>query len=188
MENASYLLSQFFARFAEKFRQIKAYPLKALIYYLKSLPKSGNYEFLRKFAQLYWLWCSRRGFNLIICVEKPGNHCGPWEFYPFKNDQFSITIICNNSLFLKILSFLWIQVWILVFKIYLVQMIQKWPLSIVNHAFVESAFANFGCVSSRKIFQSDSIFASFSTLCHYYYAMTEMDIGHLMMKNIGRHY
>ena len=32
VENVSYLLSQFFGKFAEKFRQIEAYPPQALIY------------------------------------------------------------------------------------------------------------------------------------------------------------
>ena len=58
----SYLLSRFFAKFAEKFRQIEAYPLQALIYYIKSLQKNWNYTFLRKFAQEFHITNNRGGY------------------------------------------------------------------------------------------------------------------------------
>ena len=71
----------------------------------------------------------------------------------------------------KKLCFLWIQVWMLVYKLLLVEMTQKFPLRQENHVFVKVCLANFWCAIWRKIFQRDSIFVYFSTLCiegHYF--------------------
>ena len=65
----------------------------------------------------------------------------------------------------KKLCFVWIQVWMLVYKLLLVEMTQKFPLRQENHAFVKVCLANFWCAIWRKIFQRDSIFVYFSTLC-----------------------
>ena len=48
------------------------------------------------------------------------------------------------------------------------KIIQKCFLRIENHAFVESDFANFWSVVSRKIFQRDSVLVYFSTLCNLF--------------------
>ena len=47
---------------------------------------------------------------------------------------------------------------------YLVQIKQKCPLRIENHAFAKVDLANFCCVISRKIFRRDSVLVYFSTL------------------------
>ena len=77
MEKTSNLLSQFFAKFAEKFRQIEAYPTQALIYTIKCLQKDENYVFLRKFAQKFPITSNRGGYWLILSIERPADHCEP---------------------------------------------------------------------------------------------------------------
>ena len=77
VEKTSHLLSKFFAKFAEKFRQIEAYPTQALIYSIKCLQKIGNYSFLRKFAQVILTCSGRGGSNLQLNVETSADHCGP---------------------------------------------------------------------------------------------------------------
>ena len=79
MEKTFNFLSQFFAKFAEKFRQIEAYPHQALIYSIKCLHKNENYAFLRKFAQEFSITSNRGGYWLILSVERPEDHCGPLE-------------------------------------------------------------------------------------------------------------
>ena len=79
VEKTSYLLSRFFAKFAEKFRQIEAYLPQALIYSIKCLHKNENYAFLRKFAQEFPITSNRGGYWLILSVERPEDHCGPLE-------------------------------------------------------------------------------------------------------------
>ena len=79
MEKTSNLLSQFFAKVAEKFRQIEANLPQALIYSIKCLHKNGNYAFLRKFAQEFPITSNRGGYWLILSVERPEDHCGPLE-------------------------------------------------------------------------------------------------------------
>ena len=64
----------------------------------------------------------------------------------------------------KEISFLKIQVYVLVFKIDLVYLTQFAPLKIENHAFVIVELADFCYVVSRKIFLRDSILVYFSTL------------------------
>ena len=79
VEKTSYLLSQFFAKFAEKFRQIETYRPLALIYSVKYLQKNRNYVFLRKFAQEISITSNRGGYWLILSVESLADHCRPWE-------------------------------------------------------------------------------------------------------------
>ena len=77
MEKASYLLSRFFAKLAEKFRQIEAYPSQALIYYVKCILKNENYEFLRNFAQEFSIPFNRGAYELTVSVESLADHCRP---------------------------------------------------------------------------------------------------------------
>ena len=75
VEKASNLLSQYSAKFEEKFRQIKLYPSQALIYYIKCILKNENSAFLRKFAQGFLTDFNRGGFKLHSLVEISANHC-----------------------------------------------------------------------------------------------------------------
>ena len=75
MEKASYLLSQYFAKCLEKFRQIELYIFQAVFHYIKCILKNEYYAFLRKFAQEFLTDLNRGGFKLQFLVESSANHC-----------------------------------------------------------------------------------------------------------------
>ena len=127
----------------------------------------SNIKFSRNFAQVFTSDINRGGFNLIVSVERPEDHCGPWKFFAFKLDPFSASNISKCIQQFKKSSLIKIQAYVLVVKIDLVHLTHNCFLRVENHTFVKVELADFCCVISRKNFQRDSVFVYFSTLCIY---------------------
>ena len=124
--------------------------------------QNWNSEFLRKGFHFNSIEEGLSHYLALKTLRTIADHESYWSS-KLTNIQQQISL--NDFIGSKIISLVWIQVYVLLIKIHLVPKTQKCPLRMEKQAFVKADLANFWCADSRKIFPCDSDFVYFSTLC-----------------------
>ena len=153
-----------FAQKLEKFLWKRSKCKIGLIYLVKPLYEIANSNFSRKFTQGFLMYLVRGGSKLAFDIEKPGKVWYVKYIQALKVALFwqviSLTMfIDSKKIFTKNSS-----------KCTRPQnsfspLDPKMPPRVKNYAFVKVELTYFCCVVWRKIFEHDSVFMCFSTLC-----------------------